>query len=113
MPIINDANAWTDKLDAGREVIKESLTQVANDIGMALRDAGLHFPVFITVRDSGDSLATIATPVDPSDHDWQRASAIACEIIGKTIGHDGLRGRELTCAVANMQRISASDVTAG
>jgi hypothetical protein len=43
---------------------------------------GLHFPVFMTVRDNGDSLATIATPVNPS----VRASAIVCQIIEKKIG---------------------------
>ena len=32
-----------------------------------MRDVGLTFPVYITVRNSGDALVTIATPLDPSD----------------------------------------------
>ena len=47
------------RIDSQREILKQSLDEIVNDIGMAMRDAGLHFPVFITVRDSGDSLATI------------------------------------------------------
>src|SRR3954470_20891223 len=94
-----------------RETIRESLGAIANDIGMAMRDVGLRFPVYITVRDSGDSLATIATPGDESDADWSRASAIACQIIQKRIGCGRLRGRELSCAVANSAPISAAEVT--
>jgi hypothetical protein len=83
-----------------------------NDIGMRMRDEGLHFPVYITVRDHGDSLATIATPLDPSDVDWERASAITCQIIGKKIGTGRLRSRGLLCAVANAAPMSAAEVTA-
>ena len=32
-----------------------------------MRDVGLTFPLYITVRNSGDALVTIATPLDPSD----------------------------------------------
>ncbi len=37
-----------------------------------MHDAGLHFPVFITTPNSGDALATIAIPLDPSYDDWSR-----------------------------------------
>ena len=86
--------------DAQREIIRASLDQLATDVGMALRDAGLNFAVFLTVPNSGNSLATIATRVDPTDDDWQRASEIVCQIIAKKVGCNRLRGRELTCAVA-------------
>jgi hypothetical protein len=72
-------------LDAQRQIIRKSLSEIANDISMALRDAGLSFPVFMTVRDNGDSLATIATPLDPSDDDWSCAAAIVCDILEKRI----------------------------
>ena len=78
-------------LDAQRSIIRESLDEIVNDIGMAMRDAGLHFPVFMTIRDSGDSPATIATPLDPSGDDWERASVIVCEIMGKKNGGSKLR----------------------
>jgi hypothetical protein len=93
-----------------RSIIRESLDEIVNDIGMAIPDAGLHFPVFMTVRDSGDSLATIATPLDPSDDDWSRASEIVCQIIQKKIGGGPLRSRELLCAVANAAPMSAAEV---
>ena len=32
-----------------------------------MRDVGLTFPLYITVRNSGDALVTIATSLDPSD----------------------------------------------
>ena len=39
-----------DKLDAQRDAIRQSIDAIADDIGMALRDVGLTFPVYITVR---------------------------------------------------------------
>src|SRR4051812_22374986 len=106
-----DTIPQTDKgLNAQREIIRQALNEIANDIGTAMRDAGLKFPVFLTVRDSGDSLATIATPVDPSDQDWQRTSEIVRQIIGQKIGGSGLRSRELLCAVANAAPMSAAEV---
>jgi hypothetical protein len=78
---------------------------------MVMRDEGVHFPVYITVRELGDSLATIATPLDPSNDDWERASAIVRQIVGQKIG-SSLRSRELLCAVANAAPMSAAEVTA-
>ena len=101
-----------DRLDTQRDIIRESLNEIANDIGMAMRDEGLHFPVYITVRNSGDSLATIATTLNPSDAEWSRAAAIVCEIIGKKIGTDRLTGRKLPCAVANAAPLSVAEMTA-
>jgi hypothetical protein len=100
------------KLDAQRDIIRHSLPELVNDIGMRTRDEGLHFPVYITVRDHGDSLATIATPLDPSGDDWSRATAIVCQVIQKKTGTDGLRWRELLCAVANAAPMSAVEVAA-
>jgi hypothetical protein len=53
----------SDPLDARRDIIKLALDEIATKIGMVMREEGLHFPV----RNSGDSLATIATTLDPSD----------------------------------------------
>jgi hypothetical protein len=115
MGIIDDQDdeRFDDDIETQRDTIRESLNEIANDIGMAMRDVGLRFPVFLTVRDNGDSLATIATPVDPSDDDWSRATQIVCEIMGKKIGGGRLRSRELLCAVANAAPMSAAEVTAG
>jgi len=61
-----DDTQLDDRLAAQRKIIKASLNEIANEVGMIMRDEGLGFPVYITVRNSGDSLATIATPLDPS-----------------------------------------------
>ena len=59
-----------------------------------MRDVGLTFPVYMTVRNSGDALVTIATTLDPSDTDWQQASEIVCRIIQEKVGCDRLRGQD-------------------
>ena len=87
--------------EAQREIIRLALDEIAAEVGTALRDAHLDFPVFLTVPNSGDSLATMACPLDPSDRDWSHASAIVCRIIGQRLGDVRLRGRALHCAVAN------------
>ena len=108
-----DPQTESDKrLDAQRDIIRQSLDAITNDIGMAMRDVGLTFPLYITVRNSGDALVTIATALDPSDADWQQASAIICRTLEERVGCVQLRGRELACAIANAGAINAADVTA-
>ena len=104
-----DELSTQDELAARRDIIRHSLDEIASEVGMALRDVGLNFPVFLTVPNSGHSFATIATALDPSDADWQRASEIACQIIAQKVGYDRLRARELTCAVAN-STVAVADV---
>ena len=50
---------------AQRDLIRQSLNEIANDLSMEMRDAKLDFPVYMTVPNSGNSLATIATPLGP------------------------------------------------
>jgi hypothetical protein len=107
----NEYQEIDDSLDTQRETLRQSLDAVVRDVSMTLRDAGLNFPVFLTIPSSGNSLATIATPLDPLDNDWQRASEIVCQIIAKKVGCDLLRGRRLTCAVANSV-VAAADLIA-
>ena len=108
----DDGSSTDDKLDAQRDIIRQSINEIANDIGMAMRDVGLTFPLYITVRNSGDALVTIATSLDPSDTDWQRASTIVCRTLEERVGCGRLGGRELACAVANAGALNAADVTA-
>ena len=102
---------FDDRLDIQRDIIRQSLDEIANDIGVAMRDVGLTFPVYMTVRNSGDALVTIATTLDPSDADWQQASEIVCRIIEEKVGCGRLRGQTLPCAIANAGVINAIDVT--
>ena len=97
--------------DAQREIFEESLNELAADIGTAMLDAHLNFPVFLAVPTSGESLATMACPLDPSDSDWSQATAIVCRIIGARLGDVRLRGRPLPCAIANAT-MGAADVVA-
>ena len=101
-----------DNLDIQRDIIRQSLNAIVNDIGMAMRDVGLTFPVYMTVRNSGDALVTIMTPRDPSDEEWQQTTAIVCRTLEERVGCARLRGRELACAIANAGAINAADVTA-
>lgn len=101
---------WADDIDTRRETIRQSLDTIANDVGMALWDAGLRFPVYMTVPNSGDALATFATPLDPSDDDWAAASGIVTRIVSKILGDIPLRNRHQECAMARAS-MSAADVT--
>jgi hypothetical protein len=101
-----------DELDGQRDIIRQSLNEIANDIGMPMRDVGLTFPIYMTVRNSGDALVTIATTLEPSNAEWQQASEIVCRIIEEKVGCGRLRGQELPCAIANAGVINAADVTA-
>jgi len=112
MNVIDPQTESDDRLNAQRDIIRQSLDAITNDIGMAMRDVGLTFPVYITVRNSGDALVTIATPIDPSDEEWQQASAIVCRTLEERVGCGRLHGRELVCAIANAGAINAADVTA-
>jgi hypothetical protein len=103
MAEVTSAKASYCGLDMHRDSIRGSLDEIVCDISAALREARLTFPVYIAVTNSGDSLATIATPDDPSEADWMRASAIVCEVVAKRIDHRPLRGRELACAVASAE----------
>jgi hypothetical protein len=60
----NEHHKIDDRLDTQRDIIRQSLDAIVNDIGMAMRDVGLTFPLYITVRNSGDTLVTIATSLD-------------------------------------------------
>ena len=112
--IMDEASQQDEAIDhryAQRDLIRQSLNEIANDLSMEMRDAALDFPVYMTVPNGGHSLATIATPLDPSDEDWEKVTAIVCRIIQQTIGGGRLRGTELTCVIANAST-AAADVTA-
>jgi hypothetical protein len=111
MPQIVEQTSTDDGREAQREILRLALDEIATEVGTVLRDVHLDFPVFLTVPNSGDSLATMACPLDPSDSDWSHASAIVCGIIGKRLGAVRLHGRALHCAVANAT-MGATDVVA-
>jgi hypothetical protein len=111
MPQIADPTPTDDESEAHRAVLRVALDEIAAEVGTKLCEASLNFPVYLTVSNSGTSLATMACPLDPSDTEWAHASAIVCKIIGRRLGNVRLRGRALQCAVANAT-MGAAEVTA-
>ena len=113
MDTIDDQNdvPLIDTIDTRRETIRQSLDEIAAEVGTVLGEAGLTCPVYMTVPSSGTSLATVATPLDPPVEDWSKVMAIVCRIIERRVGTGELRGRELPCAMANAT-MGAADVTA-
>ena len=88
--------------DPDRDMIRQSLDAMANDIGMAMRDAGLAgIPTYLVIPNSGSAIATLMTPLDPSDDDWARALEIACQVIQKKLGSSKLHTREMAWTTAN------------
>ena len=106
-----DDMPFVDRIDAQREIIRQSLDEIAAEVGVALAEAAITCPVYMTVPSSGNSLATVATPLDPPVEDWSKVMAIVCRIIERRVGTGELRGRELPCAMANAT-MGAADVTA-
>jgi len=99
-----------DQREQQREVLRQSLDDLVHEIGTALREANLSYPMFLAIPHTGPSLATIATPVDPTDDDeWSRRVTVACKIIEKALGIR-VSNRGLVCAAINTA-MSATDLT--
>ncbi len=109
MDTINELSP-AERHEAARAIIRQSLDEMATEFGAALRDAALVYPVFVTVPHSGDALATIASPVDPPNDDWEKIVEIFTKIIGDHLGCDGLRSRNLPCKAVNVA-MSGADIT--
>jgi hypothetical protein len=102
-----------DDCDPDREMIRQSLDAISADIGVAMRNAGLGaIPTFIVLPNSGNALAMVMTPHDPSQADWDRVTDIACRVIREKIGGDGLHTRGMAWAMAS-EPSGVPDVTAG
>jgi len=94
-----------------RQSIKLVLDDIATKVGSGLRAAHLEFPVYLSVPSSGDSLITIACPVDPTDSEWSRATEIVCRVIGERLKGINLHSRPLQCTAVNAIA-GAADITA-
>ena len=92
MDTINESSA-DEALEADRVILRQTLDQIAADVGTALRGAALDFPIYVTVPHSGDALATLMTSADPQGNDWEKATTIFLKIIADRLGEIGLRSR--------------------
>jgi hypothetical protein len=108
---IQESSPTDDKVDAEREIIRPVLGDIAQEVENRLREAGLILQVFLTVPRSGNAIATMATPTDPSTDVWLSVTRIVSQVISDRLDGITLRSRELPCAMANTT-MSAADLTA-
>jgi hypothetical protein len=90
----------TDGLDELRNELKGHLPAIVAELEKALNLENLPYPIFVSIP-SGRAVATVATPLDPNDKDWQRIDDIARRIIGEKVGIKLAFGTELACAATN------------
>ena len=100
-----------DDLEEKRSIIRQSLDEIAADVGTALLKANLTFPIGLTTPSSGRAFLTIVTQNDPSDEEWAQASQIVRQIVSKKLGGIRLRSRPLPCTMVNSP-ISAAEISA-
>ena len=98
-----------DGLEAERSIIRQSIEELLGEIERATRDAGLYYPIGLTVPYSGDAVATVLTTDDPPDADWSRVTGIVCDILSRKLGDMRLRSRPLPCAITST-RADAADL---
>ena len=96
-----DDPSTDDTLDAQRDIIRQSINEIANDIGIKMRDVSLTFPVYITVRNSGDSLRLL--PLLSIGCRLAARQRIVCRTLEERIGCIGCEAR-LACAIATQGR---------
>jgi len=100
-----------DDIDDKREIIRGCLSEIIVEVGNRLREAGLSCPVFLTVPNSGDAVAMMATPLDPSDEDWAHVGDIVRTTVSERLNGLRLRNREMICGAAN-HAIGSAEITA-
>jgi len=90
-----------DKTEARREIIRQSLNEIAVEVSHGLRDADIGYPVYLVVPSSGNAIVSMVTPANPSDPDWCRVGDIIREIVSERLDGMGLRSVELPCTMVN------------
>jgi hypothetical protein len=106
MTVAKHKSSTDDKIEAKRKVIRRVLDEIIADVVSKMRGESLHSSINIVVP-SRYSLVTIASPCDSSPEERSRMSAIVCEVIGRKLGREGLRGRPLAHAKATAKLIAA------
>ena len=101
---------YYDDLEARRSIIRQSLDEIAADVGIALLKASLTFAIGLTTPSSGRAFLTIVTQNDPSDEEWAQALEIARDIVSTKLGRIELCSRSLPCTMVNAP-ISAAEIS--
>jgi hypothetical protein len=112
MPTIIQEDSST--IEVKREIIREALDDIAQEVGTRLQEANLTVPVFLSVPSNGEGkvILTLASPIDPSERDWLSVSAIVCEIAGRRLNGIILIGREIRSAMSDVPKLKVAEVTA-
>jgi hypothetical protein len=103
-------SSYDDDIETQRLIVGQSLHEISNEVGIALRGADLNFPVGLATPHSGHAIVTMVTTVDPSNDEWEHASAIVRQIVSKRLGGIRLRSRHLPCSMANAP-MNCTDIT--
>jgi hypothetical protein len=112
MDTINESVVDDTRTKGQREIIRLALDDIAKKVGARLLEAGLNFPVFLTVPNSGSAITTVATEANPQTDIWLKVVQIVSEIVSERLGSIVLKSRPLPCAMASgSETISGADLT--
>jgi hypothetical protein len=100
-----------DDTEDKRKIIRSCLNEIVVEVGNRLREAGLSCPLFLTVPNSGDAIAMMATPLDPSDEDWSHVGDIVRTTVSERLNGLKLQNREMICGAAN-HAIGSAEISA-
>ena len=99
------------RIESKREIIRECLNEIIVDVERRLRAERLSSTIFLTVPNSGDAVASIATPQDPPDDLWAHIVEIVCMTVSERLDGLKLRSQDMICAAANA-KMGAAELTA-
>ena len=87
-----------DSVVAQRARARNLLSHITQQVKKALNEASIEIDVFLMIPTTGDAIATFGTLTDPPDELWNSVGEIVCAVLGKTVGLERARCRELACA---------------
>jgi hypothetical protein len=86
-----------DDVVAHRAQAAAKLDQIVQQTKWALKEHGIDLDLFFVIPRSGDSIITFGTVSDPPDELWGQVSAVVSSIVGRAVGLDRVRCREVMC----------------
>jgi hypothetical protein len=96
-----NASSTDDRIGAQREIIAQSLSDIVAEVGAAMREVGLSYPVYLCIPGSGNAIIAVVTALDPSNDDWSIATGIVKQIVSKKLDGIVLQSNDLQCAIAS------------
>ena len=106
------ASLTKDIIEPRRELIRQSLDQIAAELECEMLELGLDFPVYLSVPNSGEGFISFITSEHPPLEKWEEVTTILSRLISGRLSGANLRSVDRTCAVVNSKPVLAADVTA-